>query len=134
MNRFRNIGIIINTIGALVTLGIMISQTSPIASNSELLLILGFYLWTVLPFIVLIIMTLRIHRKANSSVSGRAILRTSKIVAVSSVLLYLALISSKYAIMGIYIPIFILVEIAVVYWITKAELVEKPLDSWLKKN
>lgn len=134
MERNRNIGIIINTIGALATLGIMISQTSPIASNSELLLILGFYVWTVLPFIVLIIMTFRIHRKENSSASSKAVLRTSKVVAVSSVLLYLAFISSRYAIMGIFIPIFLLIEIAVVYWVTKAERVEKPLDSWLKRG
>lgn len=134
MKRLRNTGIIINIIGAIATLGIMIAHTSPIASNSQLLLILGFYVWVILPFIVLTIMTFYIHRKANSPASGRAILRTSKIVAVSSVLLYLALISSRNAIMVIFIPIFILIEIAVVYWLTKAELVEKPLDSWLKKG
>jgi hypothetical protein len=36
--------------------------------------------------------------------------------------------------MGILMPIFILIEIAVVYWVTKAEMVEKPLDNWLKRG
>jgi uncharacterized membrane protein YesL len=134
MKRLRNIGIIINLIGALATLGIMIFNTSSIASNSELLLVIGFYVWMILPFIVMIIMTFRIHRKGNSAVSSRAILRTSIFVAVSSVLLYLALMSSRYFLMGAFLPIFTLVEIAVVYWITKTEMVEKPVDNWLKRG
>jgi hypothetical protein len=122
MKSLRNVGIIIIIIGALVTFGIMISTTSAIGSFSDLLITLGFYLWVALPFVVLIALTFYIHRKGLSPASRLAILLTSILVAVSSVLVYWASIfnseSSTSALVFIFIPIYALVTIAVVYGLT----------------
>jgi hypothetical protein len=115
----RNIGIIIIIISALVTFGIMGSTTSPIGSLPDLLITLGFYGWVAFPFVVLIALTFYIHRKGLSPASRVAILLTSILVAVSSVLLYWASIfnseSSTSALAFIFIPFYALVAIAAVY-------------------
>jgi hypothetical protein len=119
MKNLRNIGIVIIILGALVTVGIMISTTSPVAGLSDLLFTLGFYVWVVLPFIILILLTFYIHRKNFSSASRVAILLTSILVVVSSVLIYSASIfnaeSSTSALVFVFIPLYSLVGIAVTY-------------------
>jgi glucan phosphoethanolaminetransferase (alkaline phosphatase superfamily) len=119
MKSLRNIGIITIVIGAVFTTGIMISTTSAVSSLSDLLITLGFYVWVILPFIILIILTLYIHRKGLSSASRIAILLTSILVVVSSVLIYWASIfnseSSTSALVFIFIPIYALAATAVVY-------------------
>ena len=119
MKGLRNIGIITIIIGALITSGIMVSTASAVSSFSDLLITLGFYLWVILPFIILIILTTYIHRKARSSASRVAILLTSIIVVVSSVLIYWVSIfnseSSTSALVFIFIPIYALVAIALVH-------------------
>ena len=119
MKSLRNIGIITNITGAIITSGIMFSTTSAISSLSDLLITLGFYVWAILPFIVLIILTLYIYRKGLSSASRVAILLTSILVVVSSLFIYWASIfnseSSTSALVFIFIPIYALAAIAVVY-------------------
>lgn len=119
MKSLRNIGIFIIIIGAVITTGIMISTTSAVSSFSDFLITLGFYVWVILPFIILAILTLYIHRKGLSSASRIAILVSSILVVVSSALIYWAAIfnseSSTSALVFIFIPIYALVAIAVVY-------------------
>ena len=119
MKGFRNIGLITIIIGAVITSGIMFSTTSALSGLSDLLVTLGFYLWVLLPFMTLIILTLYIYRKAHSSASRVAILLTSILVVVSSVLIYWVSIfnseSSTSALIFLFIPIYALVSIAFVY-------------------
>lgn len=119
MKGLRNIGIITIITGAIITSGIMVSTASAVSSFSDLLITLGFYLWVILPFIILIILTMYIYRKALSSASRVAILLTSIIVVVSSVLIYWFSIfnseSSTSALVFIFIPIYALVAIALVH-------------------
>ena len=119
MKSLRNIGIITAIVGALATLGIMASTTSAVGSLSDLLVTLGFCVWALLPFIIIIILTSYIHRKGLSSASRVAILLTSILVVISSVLIYWASIfnseSSTSALVFIFIPIYSLAAIGVVY-------------------
>jgi glucan phosphoethanolaminetransferase (alkaline phosphatase superfamily) len=119
MKGLRNIGLITIIIGAVITFGIMGSTTSAVSSLSDLLITLGFYLWALLPFIILIILTIYIHRKELSSASRTAILLTSILVVVSSVLIYWVSIfnseSSTSALVFIFIPIYALAAIALVH-------------------
>ncbi|MBC8029627.1 MAG: hypothetical protein H7Z16_05910 [Pyrinomonadaceae bacterium] len=119
MKSLRNIGMIINVLGAVVTFGIMGSTTSPIGSLADLLFTLGFYAWVGLPFVVLIVLTFYIHRKGLSPAARVAILLTSILVAASSVLVYWASIfnseSSTSALVFVVIPFYALIAIAVVY-------------------
>jgi drug/metabolite transporter (DMT)-like permease len=119
LRSLRNIGIFIIIIGAVITSGMMISTTSAVSSFSDFLVTLGFYVWVMLPFIILIALTLYIHRKGLSYASRMTILLTSILVVVSSVLIYWTAIfnseSSTSALVFIFIPIYALVTIAVVY-------------------
>lgn len=119
MKGFRNIGLVVIIIGAVITLGIMSTTTSAVSSLSDLLITIGFYLWVLLPFIILIILTIYIHRKAQSSASRLAILLTSILVVLSSVLIYWVSIfnseSSTSALVFIFIPVYALLAIALVH-------------------
>ena len=119
MNNLRNIGIIISVTGALVTFGIMYSTTSAVTNSSDLLITSGFYLWAILPFITLIVLTSLIHRKGRSGAARVAILLTSILVVVSSVLIYWVSIfnseSSTAALVFVFIPIYSLIAIAAIY-------------------
>jgi hypothetical protein len=120
MKSLRTIGIVTTITCAIATLVIMGSTTSAVASLADILVTLGFYLWVVLPFAVLIALTFYIHRK-GSPASRVAIFLTSIIVAVSSVFFYWASIfkseSSTSALVFIFVPFFDLIAIAVVYLI-----------------
>lgn len=119
MKTLKYIGIVIILLGALIALGIMDSTATPVGGLADLLITLGFYLWVILPFAVLILLTTSIHRKGLSTTSRIAIFLTSILVVVSSVLIYWAAIinsaSSTSALIFIVIPIYALVAIAVVY-------------------
>ena len=119
MNNLRYTGIITCIMGALVTLGIMYSTTSAVSGLSDLLITSGFYLWAILPFLILIILTLFIHRKGLSPAARVAILLTSILVVVSSVLVYWVSIfnseSSTSALVFVFVPVYSLAAIAVVY-------------------
>jgi hypothetical protein len=119
MTNLRTVGIIANIIGALITIGIMYSTTSAVSGVSDLLITLGFYVWALLPFIILIILTSYIHRKGLSPAARVAVLLTSILVLVSSVLMYWGSIfdseSSTSALAFIFIPIYAIAATAVVY-------------------
>jgi hypothetical protein len=119
MKTLKYIGIVIILLGTLIALGIMDATATPVSGLSDLLITVGFYLWVILPFAVLILLTTSIHRKGLSTTSRIAIFLTSILVVVSSVLIYWASIinseSSTSALIFIVIPIYALVAIAVVY-------------------
>jgi predicted neutral ceramidase superfamily lipid hydrolase len=119
-NSKRN-GIIAIIAGAVATFTILAYQTSPSRFLMELPGHLGFYVWVSLPFVVLIIMTSRIHRKGDSEASRFAIFITSIIVSILSALIYWAFSRSfGGALLLIFVPIFILLMSAFVYGLTKA--------------
>lgn len=119
MKNLRSVGLMIITLGMLITLGIMISTTSRIGSLSDFLVTMGLYAWVALPYVVLMVLTFYIHRKGLSPAARVAILLTSILVVVSSVLVYWASIfnseSSTSALAFIFIPFYALVASAVVY-------------------
>lgn len=119
MKSLRYAGIITCIMGALITSGTMYSTTSAVSGLSDLLITSGFYLWALLPFIVLIILTLLIHRKGLSPAARVAILLTSILVVVSSALIYWGSIfnseSSTSALVFIFVPVYSLAAIAIVY-------------------
>jgi drug/metabolite transporter (DMT)-like permease len=119
MNSLKNIGIVTIILGALVTLGIMASTASSVESLSDFLIALGFYLWVMLPFVVLLILTFFIHRKDFSPAARIAVLLTSILVVASSVLIYWASIfesdSSTSALVFVIIPLYALAAIAILF-------------------
>jgi hypothetical protein len=119
MKSLRTIGIVTSILGAVVTLGIMYSTTSAVGGLSDLLITTGFYVWVLLPFITLVVLTSLIHRKGLSSAARVAILLTSILVVVSSVLIYWSSIfdseSSTSALAFFFVPIYALAATAVVY-------------------
>lgn len=119
MKSLRNITLAINIIGAIAALGIMIFASSAIVTLSDLLITIGFCLWVILPFVVLIVLTAVIHRKGRSGAARAAILLTSILVVVSSVVIYWTSIlnseSSTSALVFVVLPIYAMVATAVVY-------------------
>lgn len=115
----RNIGITVIILGALVTLGILASTTSAVGGLSDLLTTAGFYVWVMLPFVILFALTFFIHRRGPSPASRAAILLTTVLVVASSVPVYWASIfnseSSTSALVFIFLPLYALAAIAVVY-------------------
>lgn len=132
MKNMKNAGLIIIALGLLVTFGVMSSTTSAIGGLTDLLITAGFYAWVALPFVALVALTFHIHRRGLSSASRAAILITSVLVVVSSVLIYWVSIfgseSSTSALAFIFIPIYALAAIALVYglaWLALKSLMRK---------
>ena len=132
MKNLKNVGLAVIALGILITFGIMASTTSAVGSLPDLLFTLGFYVWVALPFLVLIALTYYIHRKGLSPASRAAVLITSLLVVVSSVLVYWASIfnseSSTSALVFIFIPLYALAAIALVYglaWLLLRSLMPK---------
>ena len=119
MKNLKIITLAINIIGAIAALGIMISASSAIVTVSDLLVTIGFYIWVILPFVVLIVLTVVIHRKGRSGAARAAIFLTSILVVISSVLIYWTSIynseSSTSALVFVVLPIYAMVATAVVY-------------------
>jgi hypothetical protein len=119
MKNLRNLGIVASLVGALSTLWIMYSTTSAVGDLSDLLFTLGFYAWAILPFIILILLTSYIHRKGLSAAARVAVLLTTILVVVSSVLMYWGSVfnseSSTAALAFVFVPLYALAAIAVVY-------------------
>ena len=123
MKNLKSIGIVTVIVGALATVGMMASTTAAAGGLDDLLITLGFYFWVLVPFIVLLILTVNIHRKALSPASRVAILLTSILVVVSSVLVYGASIfnpdSSTSALVFVFVPVYSLVAIGVCYGLAR---------------
>ena len=123
MKNLKSIGIITVIVGALATLGMMVSTTSAVGGMNDLLITLGFYVWVLVPFIILLVLTAYIHRKPLSPASRFAIFLTSILVVVSSVLAYGASIfnpdSSTSALIFIFVPVYSLVAIGVGFGLSR---------------
>lgn len=119
MKSLRNIGVLIVTIGAIVTLYVLVSTTSPMESLSDLLINFVFYAWVLFPFIVLLILTFFIDRTGSSPAARVAAFLTSILVVVSSVALYWDIAfhpeSSTSALAFLFIPFYALVAIGITY-------------------
>ena len=119
MKSLRNTGVVFNIVGMLLTCGMMFSTTTLTGGTSDLLFTLGLYGWVLLPFVILIVLTLTIHRKGFSRAAHVAILFTSILVVVLSVLVYgesiLRSESSTSALVFIFIPLYALPAIAAAY-------------------
>ena len=141
MRSLRNIGIVTVVIGALITLGIMVFETSAVNSLSDLLITLGLYVWALLPFLVLVGLTFYIHRKGLSPASRVAILLTSVAVVVPTVFIYWASLvntswisflyseSSTSALLFLFIPLYGLIATALVYglaWLSLKPFMPEP--------
>lgn len=119
MKNLKIIGIVINILGSLATIGIMASTTAGSDGASDVLTTLGFYVWVILPFAVLLALTFFIYRKQYSDAASTAIVFTSILVVASSVMLYWNSIfnsaSSTSALVFVVVPLYSLVAIAVLY-------------------
>jgi hypothetical protein len=119
MKSLRNIGALIIFIGAILTLYFLVSTTSPVASLSDLLITVVFYVWVMLPFVVLFILTFSLHRKRHSPAARVAAFFTSILVVVPSVVLYWTVVfrpeSSTSALAFLFLPFYALVAIAITY-------------------
>jgi glucan phosphoethanolaminetransferase (alkaline phosphatase superfamily) len=135
MKNSKNIAIVTTIVGAIATIAIMLSTTSPPSNLSDILVTLGFYAWVLLPFALLLALTFFIHRKAGSPAARVSILLTSILVVASSVLLYWSSIfnseSSTSALVFIFIPLYALVAIGAVYplaWLLSRSLMPKAME------
>jgi hypothetical protein len=104
-----------------ITLAIMLHAASwQLADVTTFTLLL----WAGLPYIVLLISNLRIHRRGASFASGIAILAASLIVVIFSVWLYYDSVyvskASTSALIFVFLPGYTLVATAIIYYVTKA--------------
>ena len=122
MNNLKNASILIAALGALATLGIMFYASSGPENVSDLLFVLGFAVWALLPYLALIFLARRVHRKEGSSAARVAVLVASVVVVVLSVLAYWISIfhseSSTSALVFVFIPFYALAGIAAVFLLT----------------
>ncbi len=107
-------------VGFASTLAIMLYTTSG-ATGVDFTLIL-LYLWALLPYIVLLVLTLAIHRKAASDESRVAIFIATVAVVFLSVLSYyhatFVSVSSTSPLVFVVIPLYALAAIAIFYFVS----------------
>ena len=120
MNSLKSIGIAVVILGVICTLAILVYSTSW-EEGVDLTLPI-FYLWILLPYIVLLVSTFRIHRANSSSASRLAIFICSLAVVILSVLIYYEAIfvslSSTSALVFLLVPGYALAAIAVIYFVS----------------
>lgn len=120
MKLLKKIGIAMALVGFASTLAIMLYTTSW-ASGVDFTLVF-LYLWALLPYIVLLVLTLQIHRKAASDESRIAIFIATVAVVFLSVLSYyhamFVSVSSTSALVFVVIPLYALTAIGVFYFVS----------------
>ena len=121
MSSLKKIGIAVVVSGLFCTLAILIYSTS---WEQDVRLVLPlFYVWVLLPYIVLLISTFRIHRASSSDASHIAIFISSLAVVIFSVLIYYDAVfvssSSTSALVFLFVPGYALAAIAVIYFASK---------------
>jgi len=113
----KNIGIVVVALGVVCTLAIMTYTTS--WEDGVDFTIPIFYLWVLLPYVVLLVATVKIHRGSASVASRVAIFIASVVVVISSVLLYydsmLVSMTSTSGLIFLALPLYAVAAIAVVY-------------------
>ena len=121
MNRLKKIGVAVIVTGAICTLGILL-YTSFSAEAIDAITII-FYIWALAPYMVLFLLTLRVHRSKSSAAARVATFSSSLAVVILSVFFYYDAIflsmSSTSVLVFIYVPAYALVAIVAVYLATK---------------
>jgi hypothetical protein len=119
MKLLKTIGIVVVLLGLGCTLSIMLSTTSWENGIDFALLLL--YLWALLPYIVLVVLTVIIHRRNSSDASRIAIFIASVAVVTLSVLSYyhamFVSVTSTSALVFVVIPLYALAAIAIFYFV-----------------
>jgi hypothetical protein len=120
MKLLKNIGIAVVALGVVCTLAIMVYTTSWEDGVDFTLPIL--YLWVLLPYIVLFIATVKIHRRGASDASRVAIFIASVAVVILSVLIYydsmFVSVASTSGLIFLALPLYALAAIAIVYLVS----------------
>jgi hypothetical protein len=121
MNFQKNLGIAVVVLGAVCTLAIMVYATS--WENGFDFTLPVFYLWVLLPYVVLLVSIVRIHQKDTSTASRAAILITSISVVTFSQLIYydsmFVSLTSTSALIFVFLPIYALAAIAIIYLVSR---------------
>lgn len=119
MKLLKTIGIVVVLLGLGCTLSIMLSTTSWESGIDFTLLLL--YFWALLPYIVLLVLTVIIHRRNASDASRIAIFITSVVVVTLSVVSYyhamFVSVTSTSALVFVVIPLYALAAIAIFYFV-----------------
>ena len=119
MKLLKNVGIVVILLGFGCTLSIMLSTTSLEDGIDFRLLLL--YLWALLPYIVLIGLTVMIYRRNASDASRIAIFITSVVVVTLSVFSYyhamFVSVTSTSALVFVVIPLYALAAIAIFFFV-----------------
>ena len=120
MKLLKNIGIVIVAIGVVCTLAIM-GYTTSWADGVDLTLPF-LYLWVLLPYIVLLIATVKIHQRGASAASRIAVFIASVVVVTLSVLVYydsmFVSVRSTSGLVFLALPLYALVAVVVVYLVS----------------
>jgi hypothetical protein len=120
MKALKNIGIAVAALGLICTLAIMVYTTSWEEGVDFTLPFL--YLWVLLPYIVLLVTTVKIHRRGATDASRIAIFIASLVVAILSVLIYydsmFVSVTSTSALIFLALPLCALAAIAIVYLVS----------------
>jgi len=119
MKLLKNVGIVVVLLGLGCTLSIMLSTTSLEDGIDFTLLLL--YLWALLPYIVLLGLTIMIYRRNGSDASRIAIFITSVVVVTLSVFSYYHAMfvsqTSTSALVFVVIPFYALAAIAIFFFV-----------------
>jgi hypothetical protein len=119
MKLLKAIGIVVVLLGLGCTLSIMLSTTSWENGIDFTLLLL--YFWALMPYIVLLVLTVIIHRRNASYASRIAIFITSVVVVTLSVVSYyhamFVSVTSTSALVFVVIPLYALAAIAIFYFV-----------------
>ena len=120
MKALMNIGFVVVALGIVCTLAIMVYTTSWEYGVDFTLPF--FYLWVLLPYIVLLVSTVRIHQRGASDASRIAIFIASVIVVILSVLIYydsmFVSVTSTSGLIFLALPLYALAAIAIVYLVS----------------
>jgi hypothetical protein len=119
MKLLRNVGIVVVLFGLGCTVAIMLSTTS--LENGIDFTLLLLYLWALLPYIVLLVLTVMIYRRNASDASRIAIFIASVVVVTLSLLSYyhamFVSVSSTSALVFVVIPFYALAATAIIYFV-----------------
>jgi hypothetical protein len=120
MKALKNIGFVVVALGIVCTLAIMVYTTS--WDDGVDFTLVFFYLWVLLPYIVLLVSTVRIHQRGASDASRIAIFIASVIVVILSVLIYydsmFVSVTSTSGLIFLALPLYALAAIAIVYLVS----------------
>jgi hypothetical protein len=119
MKLLKNLGIVVVLLGLGCTVAIMLSTTS--LENGIDFTLLLLYLWALLPYIALLVLTVIIYRRDASDASRIAIFIASAVVVTLSLLSYyhamFVSVSSTSALVFVVIPFYALAATAIIYFV-----------------